>query len=335
MTTGGMSTEQQLLEAIYLHPEADEPRLVYADFLSSEGSALGEFIALQVARARRGKRTKAREQVLLASESAKWWSGHPVAAGHGGTVPWDATARGFPAVYNCGWSVDGRRAQRQAAELAAHAGAPGWATVETLHLHWDTPGATFGQLLASSPFRSLKRLAELGADALEEVGALPLPVESLELWNRDRRPLARIAGFPHLKELLVDVRCPAVEAVKLVTSSGVLPRLARLELRGVSATLEEALAAFALLPPALGTLCINQYYGQTAELSGARRSPQVRLSVTAAQVDEVSASLQRLPGPALATIEVEFAKGGFFTKRNTPALRKQIDAATRKWRAAP
>ena len=69
-----------LLAAIYADPAADEARMIYADHLSGEGDPRGEFIQLQLQRAR-GTATEAgvRREVALLKKHARAWLG-PLAA---------------------------------------------------------------------------------------------------------------------------------------------------------------------------------------------------------------------------------------------------------------
>lgn len=62
----------ELLAAVYAAPDHDEPRLVYADWLTSHGDPRGEFITLQIDRARTGAPVSAREQELLDRHGPQW-----------------------------------------------------------------------------------------------------------------------------------------------------------------------------------------------------------------------------------------------------------------------
>ena len=59
--------ETELLAEIYAAPDDDAPRLVYADWLQERGDPRGEFIALQLERARGKARSggRQREDALL------------------------------------------------------------------------------------------------------------------------------------------------------------------------------------------------------------------------------------------------------------------------------
>jgi uncharacterized protein (TIGR02996 family) len=60
-----------LLEAIYADPDADAPRIVYADWLASLGQPRGEFISLQLARQPSDPASE-RERGLLARHGDEW-----------------------------------------------------------------------------------------------------------------------------------------------------------------------------------------------------------------------------------------------------------------------
>jgi uncharacterized protein (TIGR02996 family) len=67
------TTEQELIEQCAAAPDADEPRLVYADWLDTVGRAeQAEFVRLQLARAREGGPPSEREQQLVDKRAAKW-----------------------------------------------------------------------------------------------------------------------------------------------------------------------------------------------------------------------------------------------------------------------
>lgn len=88
-----LSREQALLDAIYASPDDDAPRQVFADALTERGDPRGEFITLQLARAR-GEATPAqfmRERDLFADPSRHNEWGYPL--GESGRCVF---ARGFP-----------------------------------------------------------------------------------------------------------------------------------------------------------------------------------------------------------------------------------------------
>jgi uncharacterized protein (TIGR02996 family) len=62
----------ELLAAIHADPERDEARSIYADWLSAGGDPRGEFIALQLERARTNSPPSTREIELLERHGASW-----------------------------------------------------------------------------------------------------------------------------------------------------------------------------------------------------------------------------------------------------------------------
>ena len=74
--------EAELLAAIYADPAADEPRVVYADWLQERGDPRGEFIALQL-RPSRGDLEHRREAELLEAHWERWIRPLSVARAHG------------------------------------------------------------------------------------------------------------------------------------------------------------------------------------------------------------------------------------------------------------
>jgi uncharacterized protein (TIGR02996 family) len=73
-----MTEEEAFLQVIAERPDADAPRLMYADWLEERGDPRGEFIRVQCALARMGPddprrpELKARERVLLADHQGQW-----------------------------------------------------------------------------------------------------------------------------------------------------------------------------------------------------------------------------------------------------------------------
>lgn len=157
-----MASEAELLAAVYQDPAADEPRAVYADFLSERGHPLGELIALQLARAAGRRGNKTREQALLDQHGHTFWPGHPGV--FGGYVPaLQFLDRGFPGRAFNVWFSDMRE------RVAPSIGAPGWATVKTLSVGHDWDPALVRQLLLAVPMPILDTLEGLPPAALVAV----------------------------------------------------------------------------------------------------------------------------------------------------------------------
>jgi uncharacterized protein (TIGR02996 family) len=131
---------ESLLAAIYEAPHDDGPRTVYADVLTTDGDPRGEFITLQLARAKTGVAPQRREKALLREAGRAWFDG---LESDGATKI--ELRRGFPAV-----------ATLASGELRA----PAWATIETLHL-------VNRHVFRGAPhLRALRELHELGAAEL-------------------------------------------------------------------------------------------------------------------------------------------------------------------------
>ncbi|MBK7402200.1 MAG: TIGR02996 domain-containing protein [Myxococcales bacterium] len=321
----------QFLEAIYADPAADGPRLVYADWLMERGDRLGEFIALQIARKTKGKRTMAKERALLVAEGAGFWKDHPCV--RFGAPSWEDTARGFPARFRVGRPVSEEPLREQGAALAETKGNPGWSTVESLYLPYEITTEPLAALLRDSDFRSLREIDGMNVQLLDRLASAPLAVANLELWVREDRDLPVVGGWPALRRLVVDMRATVPRVMAAVAPSTLAERLSHLELRGVAThvAFEDALPAFARLSPAIDTFAINEFYGQYTQLSGDRARPDLSIGVTAHQIERVVEALARLPVDAVATLKIEFASGGFFTKKSRPVLAESVTRATVKW----
>lgn len=325
-----MAEGDALLSAVYADPALDAPRLVYADWLGARGDRLGEFIQLQIARAAQGKRTQTRERLLFAADSAGWWRDHPVP--RFGNFQWEHTERGFPARFNPGWPVSEGDLADRAREVAETTALLGWATITELALAYGVGSEGMARFLREARLVSLRKLDGLNVELLDRMADLPLAVSELELWVRSWRTLPEVTGLPALRDLIVDVRSTLPRALEAVQPSGLLGRLHTLELRGVElASVQEALTAFAALPACIDTFSVNRFYGNVVELSGDHQRPRLSVSLVAGAVEETAEALERLAAEAVASIEILFAQGGYFTKRNRAPLRARMEEATAKW----
>ncbi len=115
---GKSRSDEELLALIYASPDDDQPRLVFADALTERGDARGEFISLQLARAR-GNATPeqlAREEELVSDPKKKAAWSLPLANGGDCTL-----VRGFP-----------ERIKLKTATAKKILGDPAWATIRTV-----------------------------------------------------------------------------------------------------------------------------------------------------------------------------------------------------------
>ena len=331
-----MSDAEALLRAVYEAPEDDAPRLVYADWLGERGDPLGEFIHLQIARASGTKKrgTKKHEVALLEEHGKAFWRDHPGA--FGGPPRWENTERGFPCVFSPGYPVSDLHAFEP--KLAALAGAPGWATIREIRLTHELSPSVPAALLLESPLPSLRAVGGLSLGGLRAIAASALPIQELGVDIAAGTPpeLPRITGLPHLGELTVLERGMILRAVDAVLETGVVDRLKLLVLRGgmgtTSPPIADALAALRHLPEALPELLVDQFYLQYTHLKRvAGKAPRLELSVTAREVEEAAQLLRALQKSAVSTLHVEFAEGGFFTKKNRVPFQELVEAATKKW----
>lgn len=196
-----MPTEAELLEAIYADPAADEPRAVYADFLSERSHPLGELITLQLARAAGRRGNKRREQALLDQHGHTFWPGHPgVFAGYVPALQF--LDRGFPCrAFNVWFTDMGER-------VASAVGAPGWATVKTASVgDWEV--RLVRRLLLGAPMPILEVIEDLPPAAL-------LAIDD-EAW----------AGFRRLREIRLSGRLEEIHAAVAALGPGLRARLLR------------------------------------------------------------------------------------------------------------
>lgn len=192
-----------LLDAVYADPDADAPRLVYADWLASLGHPRGEFIGLQLAR-QHGGPTSDREQALLARHGDEWAG--PL---HAVTSP---TGRVFERGFLSAVSIEARL---DAERIAA----PEWATLRSLDGHVPELLALRGRLdrlRTLYGFLDLRRFVELrAAGRLEAVEryecSLADPNLRFDTPLGLRSLLVRRAFDEQLIELLDSPACTGLE----------------------------------------------------------------------------------------------------------------------------
>ena len=161
-----------LRAAVFAEPDADEPRMIYADYLQSLGDPRGELIALQIARARARGPIGDRERILVeryGKDCAQPMTPH---------LAWFELSRGF--VRRC---VAGHDAELPIGLCAD----PAWSTVDTL-------GTDSAELL-TSPYVRARRLATTGS-ALPLVAAAGRPAPFEVIVGSAGRSLDRHATPP-------------------------------------------------------------------------------------------------------------------------------------------
>jgi uncharacterized protein (TIGR02996 family) len=201
----------ELFAAVYANPDDDGPRAVLADLLQEQGDPRGEFIALQLARGRGGKRSR-RESELLKKHGREWLGAIAPALPKDGVV----FERGFLAKCRTinSRGLSGATAICEAVE---------WATVEELTLG---PWQFLPELLPS--LRALRVLTTEG-DA-GELRSHP-KLEKLHIKfiytseHRQGEHLATLA-FPSLCELSVSwCYAPLGDLVAFLEATPTLKRL--------------------------------------------------------------------------------------------------------------
>lgn len=218
----------ELLAAIYAAPDDDGPREVYADWLLENGDAeRGEFIALQLRRARTGEGPTPRELALLAD--GRRWAG-PLAK----LALVTGYRRGFPD--SCAANTKNPRA------FVSKLSEPAWSTVRSLCL--DRFDAVPPAMLQMPNFRRLERLEGVTL-AFAEVAVRARPSHDLvELDVRERAVMPSPAelgqalggewsGLPRLRRLSLSFpRLLSPEHVAALAAGPASRRLEALDLRG-------------------------------------------------------------------------------------------------------
>jgi uncharacterized protein (TIGR02996 family) len=189
----------ELLAAIHADPDADAPRLVYADWLSSLGDPRGEFITLQVERAGAGAGTRAseRERALLRRHVDAWTGELHGVLGRDGRV----FERGFLASA----SIEASRVEGELLDAGA------WTTLHTLDGHVPDALALRGRLaklrtlygfLDLDRFTSLRAAGHLASVERFEATLEPHAIERFDTPLAVRALLVRHASPPVLAALV-------------------------------------------------------------------------------------------------------------------------------------
>ncbi len=290
-TTG--QSDEALLAAIYAAPDDDGPRMVYADTLTERGDVRGEFIALQLARAR-GHATaeqRRRERELLADPKRRAaWS---LPLSQGGEAHFE---RGLPFEL----MLDPRT-------LKHLVGLPALATLKGLDgLDRDPPLKHTVALLTSEHARRVTRVDTLGRklfDALEG----PLPWSSVGLsFFPQRTEAQRLAQVKTLRvtDWLSDTLSPGAfeELTALRSLTLALKKLPTAEALAPLVHLEH-FASTAFLPDVdFGQLLggkpklVSLDVGSSPSGAQVRGLPLQRLSCSLTPTLEIDALLAELPG---------------------------------------
>jgi len=253
------STLDALLGAVYAAPEADEPRLVYADALQEIGDPRGEFIALQFKRARGEELSRAEwlREVELAQRHGASWLG-PLAAVTFPARRWD---RGF--LVEATLSPSGPRPQ-EAVDAAVGAGA--WATVRRLGTIDQDLGADVRALLGAPTLGGLRTLGAVDLPTAASVArGAPRALEAMQVvmsWapryapralEEDLGALSEAPALPRLKRLTIrrwdDRPSPGARGLGWLLARPIVQRLEELAVQETTIDVGGWLAALAAWAP--------------------------------------------------------------------------------------
>lgn len=183
-------TAEELLAAVYANPDDDVPRQIYADFLLERGDPRGEFIALQLQRARDAAPSE-REKELLKKHGQQWLGALAIVLRWGKSYAATEFARGFVSVADF---ID--HANKKLRLIAAD---PGWSTVEQFK-RWDWPQ----EFIVRAPLRALRHFAHeldeyFGQCLLSRSDTLNIESAAIRRPNIDLTPFHRV--LPKLRTL--------------------------------------------------------------------------------------------------------------------------------------
>ena len=195
---------RELLELIAAAPADDGPRRVLADYLLERENPRGEYIALSLEKSPSAEIVKRRDE-LLAAHEVRWLStlGHVVPAS---SVRWQ---RGFLA------SAELLAGEHDVVRVA---GAPVWATLETLHVHRTS------ECVLDPAMRALRELGPIDERWLEALLDAPRPwaIEALEIEFDEDDSLAKLLAAKTLPKL----RALTIHASDLDVAVAQLPHAA-------------------------------------------------------------------------------------------------------------
>jgi uncharacterized protein (TIGR02996 family) len=191
---------EALLRQVLEHPESDEHRLVYADWLLERGDPRGEFIQLQYQRLEgKGDTRSGQREAKLQKQHWKEWIGAL------SQVVVRSSLR-----FERGFLVACEVKPKHKATMKGVTGDPMWATVEDVELDWERPQDGFQHPV----LRSLRRLRWVRYPLLKALceSETPVQVEELQL-------LAFFEDAEHIEDIFA-----------LLAATRSLPRVRKLAL---------------------------------------------------------------------------------------------------------
>jgi uncharacterized protein (TIGR02996 family) len=170
--------ERELLDAVLADPDADEPRLRYAEWYDRQGDERGEFIRLQI-----DGRATDRERDLLAAHGPRWcapfepWSARDVVFRRGFAEAMSLAGRAFISIGEGLFRTTPLRDVRLVAVapfLDELARTPHLARLDRLDLSGNWIGPAGVRELAHSPHLTRLRALDLTANDLDAAAAAAL-----------------------------------------------------------------------------------------------------------------------------------------------------------------
>ena len=221
---------ESLFAAVYADPDRDEPRSVLADHLIELGDPRGEFIALQLARARTGGTPSQRERALLKAHGAKW-------TGHLERI-FAKTDREFARGFLARGRAEG---QWKIGSPAKHAmpsmiGLVEWSTVEGYACpnYYDDRVVPLAELFSAPAMRSLRVLHNIPANIAVEIekSATPPPLVEIAIQDYDRyTDQLGETGLRGVRSLIV-CRVISLDRINWLWTCPLWPRLEAITLTG-------------------------------------------------------------------------------------------------------
>lgn len=205
----------EFLDRIRADPDDDRLREVYADWLLENGDPLGEFIALQLKRARSGTATPVeleRERVLL-NENWFKWTGPLAKALHRDETAFE---RGFLS------KITIPRVSTPKKLLRALAGDPIWATARTVR---NVHLSDFWVPILIHPVMRGLRSASMEEEELLQLEGAPWRLTELVLrsWSFAQNHLAALSWEPFKSIRRLELQATRLDQLELLAP--VLPRL--------------------------------------------------------------------------------------------------------------
>ncbi|MFZ5442427.1 MAG: TIGR02996 domain-containing protein [Myxococcota bacterium] len=261
--TKGGRTLDELLAAVYASPDDETVRQVYADALLEVGDPRGEFMVLQLKRARGEALTPAEEkqEAALQKKHAKAWLGPLYEVLH-------TTSLGFR-----GGFLHTAQIRPVSKALAAARNHPAWSTVRELNMSTGGTNERGASLIVQPNARHIRTLWNVVYLVLDELAASPGEGRELELLHISWLPM----GSPESENGRV-----ATRAWQATLTGKAFPKLRELQLGREAASEPDALKDLwtsPLVKQLSRVRLVASYFHAAKYLSVAAREASSRLTV--------------------------------------------------------